>query len=302
MDIFLAKLSTFGNALPGDITQGLIWGIMAIGVFITYKILDFADLTVDGTLGLGGVVAVVLISNGVPVPVAMLIAFLAGCAAGLCTALLNTMLGIPGILAGILTQLALYSVYLDINGKANAPVSVDKFPLVISSRYVTAGNEVVDIIRTVGTALLFVVLIIAALYWFFGTEYGMAIRATGCNSAMSKAAAGSVSGLRRRKHGQRRHRNRSCGCNYRHGSGRGYPEETLQLHREACVHRSRRYHLLRSSENSAAAWSFHRQHQDVLRAYRCDIPGGSLPPENLQDFVQACCKALRRRSCVRCGG
>ncbi len=187
MDIFLAKLSTFGNALPGDITQGLIWGIMAIGVFITYKILDFADLTVDGTLGLGGVVAVVLISNGVPVPVAMLIAFLAGCAAGLCTALLNTMLGIPGILAGILTQLALYSVYLDINGKANAPVSVDKFSLVISSRYVTAGNEVVDIIRTVGTALLFVVLIIAALYWFFGTEYGMAIRATGCNSSMSKA-------------------------------------------------------------------------------------------------------------------
>ena len=187
MDIFLAKLSRFGNALPGDITQGLIWGIMAIGVFITYKILDFADLTVDGTLGLGGVVAVVLISSGVPVPVAMLIAFLAGCAAGLCSALLYSMLGIPGILAGILTQLALYSVYLDINGKANAPVSVDKFPLVISSRYVTAGTEVVDILRTVGTARLFVVLIIAALYWFFGTEYGMAIRATGGNSSMSKA-------------------------------------------------------------------------------------------------------------------
>lgn len=187
MDLILSKLSTFGNSLPGDITQGLIWGIMAIGVFITYKILDFADLTVDGSLGLGGVTAVVLITNGVPVPVAMLIAFLAGCAAGLVTALLNTMLGIPGILAGILTQLALYSVYLDINGKANAPVSVDKYPLVISSRYVTAGNQAIDIIRTVGTALLFVVLIIAALYWFFGTEYGMSIRATGCNSAMSKA-------------------------------------------------------------------------------------------------------------------
>ncbi|HBJ25959.1 MAG TPA: ABC transporter permease, partial [Ruminococcaceae bacterium] len=187
MDLFLTKLSTFGNSLPGDVTQGLIWGIMAIGVFITYKILDFADLTVDGTLGLGGVTAVVLITNGVPVPVAMLIAFLAGCAAGLVTALLNTMLGIPGILAGILTQLALYSIYLDINGKANAPISVDKFPLVISSRYVTAGNAPIDIIRTVGTGLLFVVLIIAALYWFFGTEYGMSIRATGCNSAMSKA-------------------------------------------------------------------------------------------------------------------
>ena len=171
MDLFLTKLSTFGNSLPGDVTQGLIWGIMAIGVFITYKILDFADLTVDGTLGLGGVTAVVLITNGVPVPVAMLIAFLAGCAAGLVTALLNTMLGIPGILAGILTQLALYSIYLDINGKANAPISVDKFPLVISSRYVTAGNAPIDIIRTVGTGLLFVVLIIAALYWFFGTEY-----------------------------------------------------------------------------------------------------------------------------------
>ena len=187
MDLFLTKLSTFGNSLPGDVTQGLIWGIMAIGVFITYKILDFADLTVDGTLGLGGVTAVVLITNGVPVPVAMLIAFLAGCAAGLVTALLNTMLGIPGILAGILTQLALYSIYLDINGKANAPISVDKFPLVISSRYVTAGNAPIDIIRTVGTGLLFVVLIIAALYWFFGTELGCSIRATGCNANMARA-------------------------------------------------------------------------------------------------------------------
>ena len=187
MEFFLQKLSTFGNALPGDITQGLIWGVLAIGVFITYKILDFADLTVDGTLGLGGVTAVVLISNGVPVPVALLIAFLAGCCAGLVTALLNTVFGIPGILAGILTQLALYSVYLDINGKANAPISVDKFPLVISSRYVTAGNAAWDIIRTVGTALLFVIVIIAVLYWFFGTEFGMSIRATGCNSAMSKA-------------------------------------------------------------------------------------------------------------------
>lgn len=187
MELLLSKLSTFGNSLPGDITQGLIWGVMAIGVFITYKILDFADLTVDGTLGLGGVTAVVLITNGVPMPVAMLIAFLAGCCAGLVTALLNTMLGIPGILAGILTQLALYSVYLDINGKANAPISVDNFPLIISSRYVTNGNEAIDIIRTVATGLLFVAVIIAALYWFFGTEYGMAIRATGSNKSMAKA-------------------------------------------------------------------------------------------------------------------
>lgn len=187
MEVLLNKITTFGNALPGDITQGLIWGILAIGVFITYKILDFADLTVDGSLGLGGVVAVVLITNGVPVPLAIFIAFLAGCCAGLATAIFNTVLGIPGILAGILTQLALYSIYLDINGKANAPISVDKYPLVISSRYVTAGNDIADIIRTVGVALAFVAVIIAVLYWFFGTEYGMSIRATGCNSAMSKA-------------------------------------------------------------------------------------------------------------------
>lgn len=187
MELLLSKLSTFGNALPGDITQGLIWGVLAIGVFITYKILDFADLTVDGSLGLGGVVAVVLITNGVPVPLAMFIAFLAGCCAGFVTAFFNTALGIPGILSGILTQLALYSVYLDINGKANAPVSVDKYPLVLSSRFVTAGNKSADIIGTVGTALIFVICIVAILYWFFGTEYGMAIRATGCNSDLSKA-------------------------------------------------------------------------------------------------------------------
>ena len=320
MDIFLAKLSTFGNALPGDITQGLIWGIMAIGVFITYKILDFADLTVDGTLGLGGVVAVVLISNGVPVPVAMLIAFLAGCAAGLCTALLNTMLGIPGILAGILTQLALYSVYLDINGKANAPVSVDKFPLVISSRYVTAGNEVVDIIRTVGTALLFVVLIIssAVLVLRNGIRHGYPrhrpqlrdVKGGGyqhqahdyhCAGALQRhgrscgRAAGSVSGLRRRKHGQRRHRNRSCGCNYRHGSGRGYPEETLQLHREACVHRSRRYHLLRSSENSAAALVFP---QTTLRC----SPRLSLRYSWRFTYLQKTSKTSFRRAAKRSAG
>lgn len=310
MDLFLQKLSTFGNALPGDITQGLIWGIMAIGVFITYKILDFADLTVDGTLGLGGVTAVVLITNGVPVPVAMLIAFLAGCMAGLCTALLNTMLGIPGILAGILTQLALYSVYLDINGKANAPVSVDKFPLVISSRYVTAGNEVVDIIRTVGTALIFVVVIIAALYWFFGTEYGMAIRANGCNSAMSKAEGintkrttiialvlsngmvGLAGALLAQYQG-------FADVNMGRGaiviglaaviigmvSRRGDTAQALQLYRQAFIYGSRRHSLLRGSENRNADRSFHRQHQDVLRNNRCAVPCGALPPEDLKDLV-----------------
>ena len=181
-------VSTFAGAFPGNVTQGLIWGIMAIGVFITYKILDFADLTVDGTLSLGGIVAVVLITNGVPVPLAMMIAFAAGCLAGLCTALLNTVFGIPGILSGILTQLALWSVFLSISGgQANMGISARNFPVVISMGKVTAGNSIIDILCTIGIGFAYVAIIIAVLYWFFGTEYGMAIRATGTNPSMSKA-------------------------------------------------------------------------------------------------------------------
>ena len=171
-------LTTFLNALPGNVSQGLIWGILAIGVFITYKILDFPDLTVDGSIGTGGAVAVMLITNGCPIWLALLCAFAAGCLAGLVTGLLNTALGIPGILAGILTQLALYSVNLDIMGQSNRPVSVDKYPLVLSSRYAVPAMI---------KSMLIVAVIIAILYWFFGTEYGFTIRATGCNSNMARA-------------------------------------------------------------------------------------------------------------------
>ena len=140
-------LTTFVNSLPGNISQGLIWGILAIGVFITYKILDFADLSVDGSIGTGGAVAVMLITNGVPVPVALLCSFVSGCLAGLATGLMNTLLGIPGILAGILTQLALYSINLDIMGQSNRPVSVDKYDLIVSQRYVmTQGNEITSVV------------------------------------------------------------------------------------------------------------------------------------------------------------
>ena len=171
-------VSALFAALPGSVAQGLIWGIMAIGVYITFKILDFADLTVDGTLGTGGAVAVVLIIHGCPVPLALVIAFFAGCAAGLVTGLLNTVLGIPPILAGILTQLALYSVNLDIMGQANTAINVDKYPLVVSLRYIP---------ETIIKGAIFVIIIIGILYWFFGTEYGFTIRATGCNSNMSRA-------------------------------------------------------------------------------------------------------------------
>lgn len=165
--------------LPGGVAQGLIWGIMAIGVYITFRLLDIADLTVDGSFATGGVVTVMLILNGVPVPAAIAAAFVAGLLAGLITSILNTVLDIPAILAGILTQLALYSINLHIMGmKANVAVSVDKYNLILSSRYMN---------KAIVVGLCFFAVVVAVLYWFFGTELGSALRATGANRAMSKA-------------------------------------------------------------------------------------------------------------------
>lgn len=187
MTALTIALDTFVNALPGQISQGLIWGVLAIGVYITYKILDFPDLSVDGSITTGAAVCVVLILKGIPVPVAMVCSFLAGCLAGLCTGLMNTLLGIPGILAGILTQIALYSVNLVIMGKSNVPVSVDKFPLFVSQRFTATVNGAQTVALEVGKIILVVALLIAAMYWFFGTEYGFTIRATGCNAKMARA-------------------------------------------------------------------------------------------------------------------
>ncbi len=171
------------NALPGAVSQGLIWGIMAIGVYITYRILDVADLTVDGSFATGGAVAVMLILNGCNLWLAMFIAFVAGLLAGAITGLLHTLMGIPPILAGILTQLSLYSINLKIMGKANQSVNVNNTDLLVSLRWVKElafHNPLI----TVGVVL---VILIAVLYWFFGTEMGCALRATGANLNMSRA-------------------------------------------------------------------------------------------------------------------
>ena len=171
------------NALPGSISQGLIWGIMAIGVYLTYRILDVADLTVDGSFATGGAVAVVLILNGCNLWLAMLLAFVAGLIAGAITGLLHTLMGIPPILAGILTQLSLYSINLKIMGKANQSINVNQTNLLISLRWVKElafHNPLI----TVGVVL---VILIAVIYWFFGTETGCALRATGANINMSRA-------------------------------------------------------------------------------------------------------------------
>ena len=169
----------FFTALPGAVAQGFIWGIMAIGVYITYRVLDMSDLTVDGSFGTGGAVLVMCTIGGMDIRLAMLVAFLAGCLAGLATGIFHTGFGIPPILAGILTQLALYSVNLRILGnKANQTLSVMNYDLIVSLRDIP-GSVVVELIVTVA--------LIAILYWFFGTEMGHSIRATGCNESMARA-------------------------------------------------------------------------------------------------------------------
>lgn len=171
------------NALPGSVSQGLIWGIMAIGVYITYRVLDIADLTVDGSFATGGAVAVMLILDGWNLYLAMLMAFIAGVLTGAVTGLLHTLMGIPPILAGILTQLSLYSINLKIMGKANQSINVNKTDLLISLRWVKEF-AFHNPIFTVG---LVVIVLIAVLYWFFGTEMGCGLRATGANINMSRA-------------------------------------------------------------------------------------------------------------------
>ncbi len=172
-------MSGFLASLPGACAQGIIWGIMAVGVYLTFKVLDLADLTVDGSFGTGGAVLVVCTIAGMNIWVAMLLAFLAGCIAGLVTGILHTKFGIPAILAGILTQLALYSVNLRImSGRANVALNIDEYGILVSLRYIPKSI-------LVGGA--FALVIIGLLYWFFGTELGAGVRATGCNEAMARA-------------------------------------------------------------------------------------------------------------------
>jgi putative ABC transport system permease protein len=152
---------------------------MALGVYITFRLLDVADLTVDGSFTTGGACTVMLILAGWPAWAALLVAVLAGIAAGFCTGMLHTKLGIPAILAGILTQFSLYSINLRIMGMAaNKAVSVDKYNLVLSSRSIPTA---------ILTGFLISLVLVIIFYWYFGTEQGSALRATGSNLAMSRA-------------------------------------------------------------------------------------------------------------------
>ena len=173
------SLLKLAKTLPVGVAEGLIWGLMALGVLITFRLLDVADLTVDGSFTLGAAVTVMLIIAGWPAWLAMLVAVIAGILAGLCTGLLHVKLGIPVILAGILTQFSLYSINLRIMGMAaNKALSVDKYNLILSSRNITSS---------ILTSLVIAFVLVCVFYWYFGTEQGSALRATGSNPAMSRA-------------------------------------------------------------------------------------------------------------------
>ena len=175
----MLSIDSLLRALPGNIAQGIIWGIMALGLYISYRLLDFSDLTVDGSLATGAAVTVMLVIKGMPVLFALLIAFISGCLAGLITGILHTKLKIAPILSGILTQIALYSINLHILGnKANQALNVSEFNLLLSLRNTT---------KAIIVSIIISLILISILYWFFGTELGSSIRATGDNEQMAKA-------------------------------------------------------------------------------------------------------------------
>ena len=188
---FLDFIVPFSGAMLGAVSQGILWGIMALGVYITFKILDFADMTVDGSFALGGCSCALLIVSGVNPLIAVLVATVAGSIAGLLTGVLTTKLKIPGILAGILVQLALYSINLHVLGGPNQPLSRANKTVV---NWVNNALNLGDVFPVSATSIaslivgiIYTAVIIAILYWFFGTEIGSAIRATGDNGAMSRA-------------------------------------------------------------------------------------------------------------------
>ena len=168
------------RAAPGGIAQGLIWGIMALGVYMTFRMLNIADMTVDGSFALGGAVCIMLILQGWNPQAALLISFAAGLVAGSITGLLHTLLGIPDILAGILTQISLYSINLNIMGRANQALNVNQVSLIF-----TSNSRLLW--RTIGIVALCCAALIAILYWYLGTEHGSALRATGINANMARA-------------------------------------------------------------------------------------------------------------------
>lgn len=302
------------SSLPGAIAQGLIWGIMAIGVYITYRILDIADLTVDGSICTGAAVCTVLIMRNINPWLALLCAFLVGLVAGSITGALHIGLGIPAILAGILTQMALWSVNLKILGKANQAIPARSYTVLLSQMDIPAALLLLGI----ATAA-----VIGMLYLFFGTELGCGIRATGCNPAMSRAqgintgvnkviglaavqrsgravrrTALPVSGVCRHQYGARRRGHRACRCRYRRGGRAAYLSEFCRAANGGC-NRSR--YLLSRVPDGYFSRLRRRPAQDVLGGRSCAVPRYTIPAEDRPGgvpYVQG--GKGREQPCLRC--
>ena len=285
---------SFLSALPGNIAQGIIWGLMGLGVFLTFKLLNFADLSVDGSFATGGAVTAVMLINGCPVWATIIVAILAGLAAGLVTGLLHTLLGIPDILAGILTQIALYSINLNIMGKSNLPISYRNYTLVVS-----ASN--INMAILVGLGICAVV--IAAMYWYFGTEQGSTIRSTGSNPAMSKAQGININFTKVIALAL------SNGLVALSGSlfaqyqgfadinmGRGAIVIGLaaviigEVHHQNALCNCRRYSLLYRNGHCTLAQNADRRYKALHGNYRCNLPCSSVSPKKEKDFIQESCK------------
>ncbi len=198
MSAYLSSLNILNlfSRLPAGVAQGIIWGLMALGVFITFRMLDVADLSVDGTFATGGAVTVMLMLAGHSGVAALLAAVAVGVLCGLCTGLLHTKLGIPAILAGILTQFALYSINLRIMGKSNQTASIKKFGLIWETKGKGFLLSSLYIPQAIAVGALLAAVLIALLYWYFGTEQGSALRATGSNPNMSRAQGISVNNMK----------------------------------------------------------------------------------------------------------
>ena len=320
-------MTGFINALPGAVSQGLIWGIMAIGVYITYKILDIADLTVDGSFCTGGAVFAVLFSGGVSLPAALLAAVLAGMAAGLVTGLLHTLCGIPAILAGILTQLSLWSINMAIMSmRASVAISITNpevlEKLLVSLRFVqdVAKGTRPFYRHPIFVVGLFTVVLIALLYWFFGTELGCSLRATGSNERMSRAQGintdfnkvlglmvsngmvalsgallAQYNGANEINVGRGGHRYRPCrGHHRRCAAGEGVP----QFRAEAGQRVHWRYYLLHRHAGGAGHGPEPQLPQGALRAGGGGVPVHSL----LEGQIFPCFCEGRRGRCLRRGG
>ena len=284
---------SFLSALPGNIAQGIIWGLMGLGVFLTFKLLNFADLSVDGSFATGGAVTAVMLIKGCPVWATIIVAILAGLAAGLVTGLLHTLLGIPDILAGILTQIALYSINLNIMGKSNLPISYRNYTLVVS-----ASN--INMAILVGLGICAVV--VAAMYWYFGTEQGSTIRSTGSNPAMSKAQGININFTKVIALAL------SNGLVALSGSlfaqyqgfadinmGRGaiviglaavinFPQ-AHEFHHKNALCNCRRYSLLYRNGHCTLAQDADRRYKALYGNYRCNLPCSSVSPEKEKDFI-----------------